>query len=67
LENVKQAIQDGISVQCIGMEAGEFERKLGIIFDSLVSRKKDFRWKARSLVGEKVKWYKEVEEGLAEV
>jgi len=67
LEQVKQAIQDGISVQCIGMEASEFDRKLGIILDSLVSRKKNFRWKARSLVGEKVKWYKEVEEGLAEV
>ena len=66
LEDVKQIIEDGVSVQCIGMEASEFERKLDAILGSLISRKKDFRWKARGLVGEKVKWYKEVEEGLGE-
>ena len=66
LENVKQIIEEGISVQCIGMEASDFERKLDTILGALISRKKDLRWKIRGRVGEKVKWYKEVEEGLGE-
>jgi hypothetical protein len=66
LENIRQIIEEGVSVQCVGMEASEFVQKLDAIRGSLISRKKWFRWRARSLLGEKMKWYKEVEAGLGE-
>lgn len=66
LQKVRQFIEDDVSVQCIGMEATELVRKVDAIRDSLISRKKGLRWSARSLLGERVKWYEEVEAGANE-
>jgi alkyl hydroperoxide reductase subunit AhpC len=66
LQNVRRFIEDDMSVQCIGMEATELTRKLDAIRDSLVSRKKELRWKARALIGERVRWYKEVEQDASD-
>jgi alkyl hydroperoxide reductase subunit AhpC len=63
LQNVRQVIEDDLAVQCTGMEATELVRKLDVIQDSLISRKKSVRWKARSLMGERMKWYEEVQLG----
>jgi peroxiredoxin (alkyl hydroperoxide reductase subunit C) len=63
LEKIRQIIEDDLAVQCTGMEASEMVRKLDVIQDSLVSRKKSVRWKARSLMGERMKWYEEVQLG----
>lgn len=40
--------------------------KLETIRSSLVSRKKGLRWRARRLIGERVKWYEQVEAGEGE-
>jgi len=48
-------------------EDGELLRKLTAIQDSLVSRRKSLRWAARSLIGERLTWYREVEVGQGEV
>ena len=66
LQNIRQFIEDDLAVQCIGMEANELVRKLDAIHDSLISGKKSVKWKARSLIGERVKWYEKVEEGVNE-
>lgn len=44
----------------------ELVLRLNTIRDSIMSRKKSFRWKLRALVGTRVKWYNVVEEGQAE-
>ena len=41
-------------------------QKIEAIHSSLMSRKKGLRWRTRNLVGDKVKWYKEVEAGQGE-
>ena len=46
--------------------AEELTQKIEAIRSSLMSRKKGLRWRARSLIGERVKWYKEVEVGQGE-
>jgi hypothetical protein len=40
--------------------------KLETIRSSLISRKKGLRWRARRLIGERVKWYEQVEAGEGE-
>ena len=67
LQHVAQFIEDGMSVQCVGMEASELALKLDAIHDSLISKIKELRWKARNLLGERVKWYEEIETGEGEV
>jgi len=44
----------------------DLTRKVETIRSSLVTEKKGLRWTARSLIGERVKWYKEVEVGQGE-
>jgi hypothetical protein len=46
--------------------AEELTQKIEAIRSSLMTRKKGLRWRARSLIGERVKWYKEVEAGQGE-
>jgi hypothetical protein len=46
--------------------AEELTQKIEAIRSSLMTRKKGLRWRARSLIGERVKWYKEVEVGQGE-
>jgi peroxiredoxin (alkyl hydroperoxide reductase subunit C) len=66
LENVRQFIEDDVLVQCVGMEATELARKLDEIRVSVISRKKGLRWKVRGIIGERAKWYNEVEKGVSE-
>ena len=67
LEKVKQLIEGpDTPVQCTGMEANELTRKLDAIRGTIIAKKKGFRWRARSLAGERVKWYQEVVEGVDE-
>jgi len=42
-------------------------RKVDAIRDSLTSRRKGLRWRVRSLLGERVKWYTVVEVDEEEV
>ena len=67
LQKVRKFIDDDLSVQCVGTEANEFVRKLDAINDSIISRKKGLRWRARAILGERRKWYKEVTPGPGEV
>jgi hypothetical protein len=46
--------------------AEELTQKIEAIRSSLMTRKKGFKWRARSLIGERVKWYEEVEAGQGE-
>jgi hypothetical protein len=46
--------------------AEDLTRKVETIRSSLLSKKKGLRWTARSMIGDKVKWYKEVEAGQGE-
>ena len=46
--------------------AEDLTRKIEAIRSSLMTKKKGLRWRARSVIGERVKWYKEVEVGQAE-
>jgi peroxiredoxin (alkyl hydroperoxide reductase subunit C) len=66
LQNIRQLIKDGVPVQCVGMEAGDLIRKVDAIMDSLISKKKAFRWKVRGVVGARVKWYRDVDPGTYE-
>lgn len=67
LQRVRRFIEDDVSVQCVGAEATELVRKLDAISDSLISRKKGLRWRARAILGERLKWYEEVSQGTNEV
>ena len=60
LQKVRQFIKDDVSVQCIGMEATEMVQKVDAIHDSLVFTKKGFGWRARAILGKRLKWYDEV-------
>jgi hypothetical protein len=66
IEKVRQVIEDDVLVQCVGMEATEMVRKLDEIRASIVSSKKGLGWRARSILGPRVKWYNEVEKGAGE-
>jgi hypothetical protein len=66
LQNISQNIENEVLVQCVGMEAAELLEKVNAIRDSLNSSKKTLKWRARRVLGERVKWYKEVEEDTAE-
>ena len=46
--------------------AEDLTRKLETIRSSVMTKKKGLRWRARSIIGERVKWYKEVEAGQGE-
>jgi hypothetical protein len=46
--------------------AEDLTRKIEAIRSSVMTKKKGLRWRARSMIGERVKWYKEVEPGQAE-
>ena len=50
-------------VQCVGMEVNELIRKVDAIHRSLLSKKKGLRWKARNVLGERMKWYEDVDAG----
>jgi len=67
LEKIRRVIESDVSVQCVGMEAAELMRKVDAIRDSLTSRRKGLRWRVRSLLGERVKWYTVVEVDEEEV
>ena len=66
LEKVRQVIQDDVSVQCVGMEATEMVHKLDEMRGSIISSKKGLRWRARGMLGARVKWYNEVVKGVGE-
>ncbi|MFI5449951.1 MAG: peroxiredoxin [Candidatus Bathyarchaeia archaeon] len=66
LENVKQFVENGVFVQCIGMEASELILKIDTIRDALNSRNKGLRWRTRNLLGERVRWQEDVEMGTGE-
>jgi peroxiredoxin (alkyl hydroperoxide reductase subunit C) len=66
LQDIRQSVEDNVFVHCVGMEASELVRKLDAIQDGIISKNKGFRFKARSLFGERVKWYQQVELGVGE-
>jgi hypothetical protein len=56
IPSVRQFIQGpDTTIHCTGMEASELVQKLNAISETQASRKKKFRWRARSLVDEKAK------------
>jgi peroxiredoxin (alkyl hydroperoxide reductase subunit C) len=61
LQKIRHVIEDDVSVQCVGMEADELIRKVDLIQASLNSSRKGLRWRARKILGERVKWYRDVE------
>ena len=61
LQKVRHLIEEDVSIQCIGMEASELLNKIDEIRDAIVSKNKGVGWKVRSLLGERMKWYEEVE------
>jgi peroxiredoxin (alkyl hydroperoxide reductase subunit C) len=67
LEKIRRVIESDVSVQCVGMEATELMRKVDAIRDSLTSQRKGLRWRVRSLLGERVKWYTVVQANEEEV
>jgi len=67
LQKVRKFIEDEVSVQCVGTEATELARKLDAISDSIISKKKGVRWRARAILGKRRKWYNEVTQGPDEV
>lgn len=66
MEKVRHVIEDDVSVQCVGMEAVEMLHKLDEIRTSIMSSRKGLRWKARGMLGTRVKWYNDVEKGAGE-
>jgi peroxiredoxin (alkyl hydroperoxide reductase subunit C) len=67
LQKIRHVIEDDISVQCVGMEADELIRKVDVIQASLTSGRKGLRWRARKILGERVKWYRDIEVDEEEV
>lgn len=43
-------------------DAGKVTERINVLFNLIDTANKSLKWKARSIVGEKVKWYREVEE-----
>ena len=60
IEKIRKNIRKDVS-RVSGSDA--LTQKLETIRTSLTTRKKGLRWKARKLIGERVKWYEEVEMG----
>jgi peroxiredoxin (alkyl hydroperoxide reductase subunit C) len=60
LQRIRQFIEAGTFVQCVGMEASELVGKVDVISDSLISSEKGLRWRARNMIGERMKWYEVV-------
>ena len=56
LQNVVRAVEDDVTVQCVGMEAAKLTDKINVIRDSISSRKKALRWNARDVLGERIRW-----------
>lgn len=50
----------------IAAGSDDLTQKVETIRSSLITRKKGFRWIARSMIGDKAKWYNEVETGEGE-
>jgi peroxiredoxin (alkyl hydroperoxide reductase subunit C) len=67
LRRVRQFIEDDLYVQCVGMEANELTRRVDAILDSLILKRKSARWKARAMLGRRLKWYRQVSEETVEV
>jgi peroxiredoxin (alkyl hydroperoxide reductase subunit C) len=67
LQKIRHVIENDVSVQCVGMEADELIRKVDLINASLTSSRKGLRWRARKILGERVKWYSDVEVDEEEV
>jgi peroxiredoxin (alkyl hydroperoxide reductase subunit C) len=61
LQKIRYVIENDVSIQCVGMEADELIRKVDLIQASLASSRKKLRWRARKILGERVKWYSDVE------
>jgi peroxiredoxin (alkyl hydroperoxide reductase subunit C) len=67
LQKIKQIIENNdVSVQCFGMEASELIQKVDAIYRFLISKKKGLSWKARNVLGERMKWYEDVNAGTYE-
>ena len=66
LQKVRQFIEDDVYVQCVGMEATELVRRVDVILDSLTCKKKGSRWRARAILGKKLRWYRRVSEEAVE-
>ena len=67
LQKIRQIIEDNdVSVQCVGMEANELIRKVDEIHRVLISKKKGLSWRAANVLGERMKWYQDVEAGTYE-
>jgi len=47
--------------------AKDLTLKVEIIRNSLMTKKKGLRWTARSMIGDRIKWYNEVEAGQGEI
>lgn len=61
-------INELIAQEASGLAAGkDLVKRLGAIRDALMAGKKGLRWRFRSLIGERVRWYREVETGQGEV
>jgi len=60
-------INDLIGQEASGLTAGkELVERLNAIRNALMTGKKGVRWMLRSLIGERVRWYREVETGQGE-
>jgi hypothetical protein len=58
----------GTTTKTLGIEENRnLEQKLNSILNSLITAKKGLKWTIRNLIGERVKWYDEVEMGEDEV
>jgi peroxiredoxin (alkyl hydroperoxide reductase subunit C) len=67
LQKIRHVIENDVSIQCVGMEADELIRKIDMMQASLTSSRKGLRWRTRKILGERVKWYRDVEVDEAEV
>ena len=63
IEKIREFIRKDAS-RVAGSDA--LTHKLTTIQSSLITRKKGLRWRIRSRIGERVKWYKQVEAGEGE-
>lgn len=60
-------INEMIGQQASGLTTGkELVERLAAIRNALMTGKKGVRWRLRSLIGERVRWYREVETGQGE-
>jgi hypothetical protein len=60
-------INESIGQEASGLATGkELVERLAVIRNALMTGKKGVRWRLRSLIGERVRWYREVETGQGE-